>query len=318
MEEALRHMESLGELFNKNDEWFTSNYNSDCWYIKNLGVNLIGNALTPKTYYSLKSQSINIHKKKEALESLTISCNLQVAKHIKKFISRTGANLLDISFKKYSADKYRKRFTLRIEQVNKNLNELTTLFADLGFNHFMTEINRVNSCLKCYVSKEINPIFSVGFEYGLGNLEKIMLYFGFWPKEILPEWSQDDQYHKNDTEMLKYILDFLSIEPNLKKIITELQGCFLERYTYMDFLGIDFMLDGEMNYKLYFRVKDNLEIKSLYNCLCKYNISVNERNLTVISNYMKQRKTLMDVLALCFNEKRLLGIQLYYKEIRGV
>ena len=37
MEEALRHMESLGELFNKNDEWFTSNYNSDCWYIKNLG-----------------------------------------------------------------------------------------------------------------------------------------------------------------------------------------------------------------------------------------------------------------------------------------
>lgn len=284
-------------------EKFATRYN---FFVEYIGINFLHKISSVKVYYGIKRHSDTLYAKEVLYPHIG---NMLTNQCIKYLLSNDNSSLLDISFKKTNscADN---RCTIKVQTSYDDVISIKEFISKIGFEFSIPSIDCTRQYIHNHYPSNIEPLYVIGFNSVNQRTTVLKTYYRFSCEEIISNYS-DYNSHPDQQDLFLHIYhlcEVLDSQNELFKVFTILSNF----YFFIDFLGIDFDLQGCKLYKIYFKKSNQSSIDEAIEAIT--NLSMNECNVQQLNNELSNINHFryeVDGIGVAFNSSAILRFQIY-------
>lgn len=283
--------------------------------IEYIGLNFLTSTESLKVYYRPDYSLINCPKNVFTEELLKKYFGDKLAKLCEKYLLK-GKNyhLLDISFKtkKSYVDT---RCSIKASEKYNNISSIYTFLTKIGFIKTIDEITRIREYIHLNNSVSLDPLYVIGFSYRDEKITSLKTYYRFSKYEIVDDYANFDKQHMDDCNIFKNIVTLCEISEKLENKLYQFFLILNKAKFFIDFMGVDFSLDGDKFFKIYFKNSEGHCADNAIRAIL--DLSINREYIEEILQSMRNlcsSNFKIDAIGIAFNKERVLKYQIYLRE----
>lgn len=283
--------------------------------IEYIGLNFLTSTESLKVYYRPDYSLINCPKNVFTEELLKKYFGDKLAKLCEKYLLK-GKNyhLLDISFKttKSYVDT---RCSIKVSEKYNNISSIYSFLTKIGFIKTIDEITRIREYIHLNNSVSLDPLYVIGFNYRDEKITSLKTYYRFSKYEIVDDYANFDKHRMDDCNIFKNIVTLCEISENLENKLYQFFLILNKAKFFIDFMGVDFSLDGDKFFKIYFKNSGGNCADNAIRAIL--DLSNNREYIEEIFQSMRNlcsSNFKIDGIGIAFNKERVLKYQIYLRE----
>lgn len=283
--------------------------------IEYIGLNFLTSTESLKVYYRPDYSLINCPKNVFTEELLKKYFGDKLAKLCEKYLLK-GKNyhLLDISFKT-NRSYVDTRCSIKVSEKYNNISNIYSFLTKIGFIKTIDEITRIREYIHLNNSVSLDPLYVIGVNYRDEKITSLKTYYRFSKYEIVDDYANFDKHHMDDCNIFKNIVTLCEISEKLENKLYQFFLILNKAKFFIDFMGVDFSLDGDKFFKIYFK---NSEGNCADNAIrAILDLSINREYIEEILQSMRNlcsSNFKIDGIGIAFNKERVLKYQIYLRE----